>query len=236
MSGQGNNKALVILLGLTADKKKAQAVSNYFSADDSLHVYTPAIPQRRGLSGCAYWLQRYFADTVIPERFDKLDVLAYISGGIVFRKMYLSWKPANLNRIVYIRSPIQERALQALYDRYHPLLLWLVRGRLLLDIAKTDSRVLPFPNSSAEQGLVIETGISKLAAKLGLSAEKIITDYPHNRHFLPDADAVLTASESHDEVYTSTQLLHQISHFLQTGKFTHPGNLTHGDIGNGNPG
>lgn len=236
MSGQGNKKALVILLGLTADRKKARAVSSYFSETGSFLVFTPAIPNRRSLPDCAFWLQKYFSNIVIPERFDELEVLAYISGGIVFRKMYVNWQPANLNRIIYVRSPFQERALKILSERYHPYLLWLVKGSLMLDIASNDTRDLPFPDSSGEQGLVIETGISKLAKKLGVSAENITTDYSHNRQYLPDADDVLRAPENHDEVYTSTLLLQQIIHFLQNGKFAITGDVIEGDTGNANPG
>lgn len=216
---QTSRQALIILPGLTADRQKRDSMLRFFSDNTSYAVYVAEIPNRRSLNACARWLEYYLVHVVGPQRYQAVQVLAYISGGIVLRHMATTRPIEYLANVVYVRSPIQELTMQTLRQRYGTFLLWVMRGRLLLDIAAADLEQLSYPSTLCRQGLIIETGVSELARSLGVSAERVPKKSWEPDNLLPGADDVIRVPESHDDVYTSESLLGNALHFFKHGKF-----------------
>jgi len=219
MQEQTARQALIVLPGLTADRQKRESMFRFFSENTSHAVYIANIPNRRSLKACAKWLDDFLTRVVGPERYQAVQVLAYISGGIVLRHMATSRPIEHLANVVYVRSPIQELTMQELRRRYGPFLLWVLRGRLLLDVAAADLERLTYPSTIDGQGLIIETGVSRLARALGVSAGRVPTEYWEPDKLLPGADDVIRVPESHDDVYTSESLLGNTLHFFAHGRF-----------------
>lgn len=219
MQGPTASEVLIVLPGLTADSRKREFVSRFFSENTSYMVYVPNIPKRRSLKACASWLGDYLARVVRPELYQAVYVLAYISGGIVLRQMTVSRPIEHLSRVVYVRSPIQELTLQLVRDRYGGLLLWILQGQLMLDIAAANMEEHEYPSPAYGHGLVIETGVSRLARSLGVDAESVAVGSWDSNRLLPDAEDVIRVPESHDDVYTSPSLLGATQHFFVHGRF-----------------
>ena len=219
MQEQTARQALIVLPGLTADGQKLEFLSRFFSAHSPYAVYVPHIPKRRGLRACAHWLDRYINGVVEPGRFEAVQILAYISGGVVLRQMWATRPIERLTRIVYVRSPIQELTLQTLRQRYGRLLLWVLRGQLMLDVAAVDLHRLCYPPATSGQGLIIETGVSQLARSLGVDPALVSAGSWDSDTLLPGADDVLRVPESHDEVYTSAGVLGAALDFFTQGRF-----------------
>lgn len=216
---QTRKQALVILPGLTADKVKRDSMLHFFTENTPYAVYVPDIPKRRSLKRCAQWLGAYLDQIVRPERYQGIQVLAYISGGFVFRQMSSSHPVRHLEHVVYVRSPIQELTLGKFRERYGYLLLWMLRGQLALDIVALDQEQLEFPPTGSGQGVIVETGISKLARSMGISREQVPAAAWEPGTLLPGANDVIRVPESHDDVYTSTSVLGQASYFFTHRRF-----------------
>ena len=219
MREQTRKQALIILPGLTADKAKRDSMVHFFSDNSPYAVYLPNIPKRRSLKRCAQWLGAYLEQIVRPERYQGIQVLAFISGGFVFRKMSSNRPIRHLEHAVYIRSPIQELTLAQFRERHGYLLLWLLRGQLALDIVAINQDHLDFPSTGSGQGLIVETGISKLARSLGISRERVPAEAWEPGILLPGANDVIRVPESHDDVYTSTSVLGQALYFFAHRRF-----------------
>jgi len=215
-------QALVILVGVTADKFKCKTLYNYFCRNSSFDVYLPNLPQRLGLSCCEVYLKSYLKSKIIRKNYEKVHFLNYISGGIVFRNL-LSNKPNdNLGRIIYVRSPIQEMVPKALVEKYGKLIVWILQGQMILDLTKQYIESLNFPYSTEEQGLIIEKEVSILAKALGLSVNSVPEICWEPERLLPKANDVIDLPLSHDEVYSSPELLSLALAFFQKGRFKEP--------------
>jgi hypothetical protein len=214
-----SSEVLIVLPGLTVDSRKREFMYSFFSENTSYMVYVPNIPKRRSLKSCASWLSGYLARIVRPERYQAVHVLAYISGGIVLRHMTIKHPVVHLSRVVYVRSPIQELTLQLVRERYGGLLLWILQGQLMLDIAAANMDEPEYPLPASGHGLVIETGVSRLARSLGISAESVDAGTWDSNRLLPDAKDVIRVPESHDDVYTSPSLLGATQYFFAHGRF-----------------
>jgi len=235
MQEQTRKQALIVLPGLTADKEKRDSMLHFFAENAPYTVYVPNIPKRRGLKRCALWLGAYLDQVVRPERYDGIQVLAYISGGFVLRQLSSSHPIQQVEHTVYVRSPIQELTLQQFRERYGYLPLWLLRGQLALDIVALDQENLEFPPAVSGQGLIVETGISKLARSMGIGPEQVPTEAWETDALLPGANDVIRVPESHDDVYTSTSVLGQALHFFTHRRFRKPSEhdpwMHHEDLG-----
>ena len=219
MQEQASRQALIVLPGLTADRQKRESMLRFFSDNTSYAVYVAGIPNRRSLNACARWLDHYLANVVGLQRYQAVQVLAYISGGVVLRHMASTRPIEYLANVVYVRSPIQELTMRTLRKRYGTFLLWVLRGRLLLDVAAADLEQLAYPSTLHRQGLIIETGVSRLARSLGVSADRVPKESWEPDRLLPGADDVIRVPESHDDVYTSESLLGNALHFFTHGRF-----------------
>lgn len=211
--------ALVILPGITADRRKRSELERYFREHTSFAVHLPRLWQYLGLSWCGWQLRRYLGRRVARAGYGRVHFLCYISGGFILRRA-LAWQPLdNQGRVVLVRSPLQEQVPVRLVARYGRLLTTLRLGRMVVDLASPAKNRLPPLGTGQGLGLVLEQGVSRLAAALGLRAEDYAALEAAGDFALPGGSAVLLAGESHDDVYTSVTLLDRIAHFLESGSF-----------------
>lgn len=219
-SGTGRPVALVILVGITATHRQRRNLAAYFSAHSNLDVYLPFIPYVFGLQASGLWLRHVLNRKVFSQGHKSVHFVNFIGGGYVFRSVCQALKGRPIGRIVYIRSPIQEEIPRVLARRLTQTGLLLSSGKMLVDLSTDWIRDLPFPQTCHEQGLVIETEISRAAMSLGLGKDAVPpADWDHDV-LLPGADDVIEVPVSHDEVYDSEEVLAQILRFVEYGRFS----------------
>jgi hypothetical protein len=212
--------ALVVLVGITADRTRRHHVRSVCRAKTDFDVLVPALPERLGLQACSVFLRAYLGFVAGPGRHDHVHFLNYISGGFVFRMVARHLDFLKIGRVLYDRAPIQEEVPELLLQRYTRAGVLIARGKTTTDLASGWIHDLPFPSSDLEQGLIIETEPSRLARDLGLSQASPPVSAWRPEHLLPDADAVRRIRISHDDVYESPMFLDEALHFLRTGRFS----------------
>jgi len=211
-----SREALIILPGITATPEKQAFVEEFFRARTDYDVFLPRLWQNLGIRGAARQLQKFMARHAGYER---VHFLTYISGGFILRYMLGRRPLTNIGRLVHVRGPIQEQVPGLVIAKHGRVAAFLVKGLMMFDLSAPWRNEIPFAATPHAQGLVIEKGISKLAAELGLKPE----DFDRFRNApdfkIPAADDTWLAAESHDEVYTSEALLGRMASFFKTGKF-----------------
>jgi hypothetical protein len=214
--------ALVILPGITADRRKRSELERYFREHTSFAVHLPRLWQFLGLSWCGWQLRRYLRRRVAPAGYGRVHFLCYISGGFILRRAVAGQPLDNRGRVVLVRSPLQEQVPVRLVARYGRVLTTLRLGRMVVDLASPAKDRLPTLGTGQGLGLVLEQGVSRLAAALGLSDGDYAALEAAGDFAMPGGSAVLLAIESHDDVYTSGTLLGRIACFLESGSFGEP--------------
>jgi len=212
-------EALVILPGVTADRRKRAFVAEYFRSHTRFDVFVPVLWQRLGLPFCAGQLRRFIERRIASAGYDQVHFLCYISGGFILRLAASGWRFDRCGRVVFVRSPLQEQVPTLLVERYGRLLTLIKAGKMVVDLAGGAKDRLPLPRTAQDQGLVLERGVSQLASSLGLRPEDFEGLKAAGEFNLPGGRGVLLAEESHDEVYTSELLLDRVACFLARGSF-----------------
>jgi hypothetical protein len=214
-----NRHALILLPGITATPTKEALVRCYFRTHTTYDVFLPRLWQGLGIRGAAWRLHRFLDRRVRPSSYISVHFLAYISGGFILRAMLARWPLANTGRLIHVRSPLQEQVPGLVIARFGRVAAFLVKGRMMFDLAAQWKDRLPFASTAFSQGLILEKGLSRVASQLGLK-DSDFDRFRNDRSFvLPSADETLLAPESHDEVYTSPSLLGRMVSFFKTGKF-----------------
>jgi len=209
-------EALVILTGITADASKKAHVRDYFRDNTEYEVFLPRLCQFCGIDGSARQLA-WFLEWHKIGRYARCHFICYISGGFILRQA-LNVKPiANLGRVVYLRSPFQEAVPELVIEQLGSIAAAFSNGKMLFDLAARDKDQLPVIH--AEEGVILEKGVSAMAAQLGIRADQFDA-YRHREAFcLPPAKEIFCTELSHDDVYTSDALLARIAAFLESGSF-----------------
>lgn len=218
--GSSEEDCIIVLVGVTADATKRGTVRRILQDKSECEVCVPDLPQRRGLIACSDELLTYLDQERIFDRFRLSHFLNYISGGYIFRLAASHMPDTHIGRVVYARGPIQECVPRALVKRYSWVLVRLFQGRMITDLASDRLMDIPHVNIGLEQGLIVETGVSKLAASLGLHAGSIPEESWLPEAMLPGATDVLRVAESHDDVYGSESFLGAALQFFETGRFS----------------
>jgi hypothetical protein len=214
-----NSEALVILPGITATAAKQAFLRQYLDTHSDCDVFLPKLWQSLGIRGAAWQLHHYLAKRVQPTRYTSVHFLSYISGGFILRAMLCRWPLANIGRLVHVRSPLQEQVPRLVISTYGRPAALLAKGRMMFDLSSAWKDRLPFATTGELQGLVLERGLSEMAAKLGVKGSDFEGIRNSGQFVVPAADETLIVPESHDEVYTSESLLAHVVSFVKTGKF-----------------
>ncbi|MCQ8117993.1 hypothetical protein [Methylomonas rosea] len=212
-----NNQALVILLGITADAACKSHVLDYYRRHSHFRVFLPNHCQYFGIDFAAGQLC-HFLDKHDLREFERCHFICYISGGFILRRALADSPLPNLGRVVYVRSPLQERVPRLSLRRYGPLPL-LKFGKILLDLA--GDRKDRLPELRTDCGYVLESGVSAQAAELGLTADDFARCREDSRFAIPSDMPILTTPLSHDQVYSDDTLLAQMLAFIESGSFQH---------------
>lgn len=209
-------EALVILTGITADRNKKSHAFDYFRENTDYQVFLPWICQFCGIDWAARQLVWFLKRNKI-ERFSRCHFICYVSGGFILRQAFRFESLANLGRIVYLRSPFQEAVPELAIKQFGSIAAAFNNGKMLFDLAAHDKDRLPA--IGAEDGVILEKGVSDMAAQLGIRADQFEA-YCHSKAFcLPPSKAVFYTELSHDQVYTSDALLARMADFLKSGCF-----------------
>lgn len=209
-------EALIILTGLTADKARKSHVLAYYRDNSHYKVFLPELCQYFGIRGAARLLRGFFRRHQM-HCFKRCHFICYISGGFILRSALAAYPLPNVGRIVYVRSPFQERVPALAIHKYGRLPAMLVHGRMLFDLAA--DWINELPEIQAETGLVIEQGISALGLELGLK-QADFEFYRNSPSFSnPATREILAYPLSHDQVYSDDGLLKNIAAFIESGRF-----------------
>jgi hypothetical protein len=201
---------LLVLTGITVSLAGRGRLRRFLRCKTRVPVYMPLLPWAFGLRGAAAWLRVYLRLCGLR----RVNVLAYIGGGFVLRVMAARDMPLDLQRIVYDRGPVQEAVPALLLRRFGRLGLVLAGRAAVVGLADvTWLARLPLPRGAQGTGLLIETGASVLARRLGLSG----ACYPDPAQLMPGAQVVLSLPLSHDDVYEAEAFLLPALRFLETG-------------------
>lgn len=217
----GNRTAIVILVGVTGGRKQRRYLISFFTARTGFDVFLPCLPYALGLRACSGWCAAYLRRHVLNRGYLAIHFLNFIGGGYVFRSLGQTLADQRLGRVVYVRSPIQEQVPRLLAKRYTRPGLMFLGGKMMADLSSEWIRSLPFPPAGAEKGLMLEMGISRMAASLGLEFSSVPPAAWSAAELLPGADDVLEVTASHDEIYESDDALGQVVTFLDNGTFNH---------------
>ena len=211
--------ALVILPGITATPAKQAFLKGFFDSYTGCDVFLPHLWQALGIHGSAWQLHRFLRKRVKPSKYASVHFLSYISGGFILRAAFLRWPLPNIGRLVHVRSPLQEQVPGLVISTYGRVAALLLKGRMMFDLAAAWKDELPFARTGHGQGLILERGLSKMAAELGLKDSDFDTIRDSGKFIVPPADETLLVPESHDEVYTSEALLGRVVSFIKSGRF-----------------
>lgn len=217
-SPSSNRQALVVLVGITASRRKRSHLRRYFGAHGDYDVFVPDLPYRKPLREAAAWYADYLANVVRPERYDKLHCIAYIAAGALLRCLPNSGAPM-FERMVCFRGPYQEQVAARLVKRTGRLFTGLVAGKAALDLAELWPDKLPPCPHAQHEALIVEEGRSRMARWLGIRAADIPPQSWAVDHLLPAAEAVLHVPQSHDDVYTTDAILDAALGFIHDGNF-----------------
>lgn len=201
---------LLVLTGITIGWAGRRRLRQILRRHTAAPVCVPWLPWAVGLRGAAAWLRIYLRWRGLR----RVNVLAYIGGGFVLRAMAARDMPLDPVRIVYNRGPAQEAVPALMVQRFGRLGLTLCGLASVVGLADVGWLArLPLPRGSLGTGLLIETGVSVMARRLGLTAAV----HPDPAQFVPGAQAVLMVPLSHDDVYDAMAFLGPALQFFETG-------------------
>ena len=219
-SGNPAPEVLLVLVGVTARRQDRKRVAAYLKQHCTFDVRVPRVPYYFGLASAARWLVRYLAHEISPGC-KAIHVLNYIGGGFVFRSAGPHLSSVPIGCTIYVRSPIQEQVSRRLIDRFTRPLTLLFAGGSVVDLADLAINALPIPAEGGKTGLIVEQKASRLATRLGLSADSVPSSAWSHDRLLHGADDAVDLPVDHDEAYGSPVLLDQVLHFIAHGRFRH---------------
>ncbi len=150
--------ALVILNGM-GDSKKNRKIQLDFFRDKGMDVYIPDYKQRSSLDESLYKFSVFY-DNYEIDSYKEVNFLCYIIGGYVLNRYIELNGKKNIRRIIYDRSPIQERAARIGADKL-PFLSRVKYGQILFDFSEVSLKPLS-DDTNLEIGVIIENQATHL--------------------------------------------------------------------------
>lgn len=211
---------ILVLVGITANRRKRRAVHAQLGLLTGLPVVVPWLPYVLGLSVCAIWLRWRWRALIGTS--ESVHLLLYIGGAAIFSLAAPRLDLSRLCRVVIDRGPIQELVPVVMAARMPPLFRVLPGGRAIADLARLLPEMRTSRYGAGETGLIVERGISDLAHRLGLTTGSVPENAWSNENLATDSTDVLHIDLSHDEVYDDDRFLRPAARFLMTGAFAEP--------------
>jgi hypothetical protein len=209
--------ALVILNGF-GDSKKNRKIQLDFFSNKEMDVFIPDYKQRNSLDESISSFTKFYFEFEL-EKYKEVNFLCYIIGGYVLNNFIESNGIKNTKRILYDRSPTQERAAKIGVDKL-PLLSRIKYGRILFDFSVVSLKPL-----SNIDGLTIGLVIENQATKLMRFFKKASYKYGEYSFDINDIDSnyndFFHTWLDHDLMYKRFDVVGiEILYFFQNGVFT----------------
>ncbi len=209
--------ALVILNGF-GDSRKNRNIQLDFFSDKEMDIFIPDYKQRKSLDKSISSFTKFYYEFEL-EKYKEVNFLCYIIGGYVLNNFIESHGVNNIKKILYDRSPTQERAAKIGVDKL-PLLSRIKYGKILFDFSVINLQ--PLSNSdSLTIGIVIENQATKLMRFFKKASYKYgeysfnINDIDHNY------DDFFHTWLDHDLMYKRFDVVGlEMLYFFKNGVFT----------------
>ena len=159
-----NKIALVILNGVGDSKKNRKIQLNFFK-EKGMDVFIPDYKQRASLDESLYKFTVFY-DNYDINNYKEVYFMCYIIGGHVLNRYIEINGKKNIKKIIYDRSPIQERAAIIGVDNM-PFLTRLIYGQIVFDFSEIKLKSLK-DDSNLDIGVIIEnqaTSVMRLFEK-----------------------------------------------------------------------
>lgn len=215
-AGRRATAAVLILPGEHFSPRGMRAMGDYFPQHE-FDVYIPDYESRDGLAAGAANVAAFVEEHGL-DQYDRLYVLAYLLGGWTLNTYLDDHSLDNLERVVYIRSPIEERMAKVVLDHV-PRLVRLSHGSTPQDMR--DTPYPPMEKGDREVGLIIE---NRAIPYLQRHKDEVLA--LGELEWSPEAlcqehDDFMHVPLHHDEMYVSfNQIGPEIMHFFRHGRFT----------------
>lgn len=166
---QSEKTALIIMNGFGGTKSACKAQLAFWK-EQGMDVFIPDVLLRPSLTSSSAAMEVFMAEYNLAE-YAEVRSICYIAGAFLLHAYLESHALPNLKSVIYDRSPIQERAPQAVIEAIPVLGTWL-KGNVLRDLSEA---VWPPPLDSATivKGLSIENRATGLMRWLQDEAEAL---------------------------------------------------------------
>jgi hypothetical protein len=208
--------AVLVLSGVRVTSKGRRAIREWLSSL-SYDAYFPDFDTDGGLAGCVDQLDAFIERHRLRE-YGQLYAFTYIMGGWTLNLYLRENEIANLTRVVYDRSPIQEQGPRVSLESL-PRTINFLYGPVVADIRDT-----PYPPNrmeGVEIGMIIE---SRAMGFLIRRKDRVLANGPlewEPESFNQDHDDFTYVYLTHDEMYYSfDQIGPELEHFYEHGRFT----------------
>jgi len=208
--------AVLVLPGEFYSPGGYRAMRDWFPAHD-FDVFIPDYESRDGLEACVANLAAFVEEHDLDE-YDELYVMAYILGGWTLNLYLRDHALPNLRRVIYVRSPTEERMARVVLDRIPTLV------RITSGVTPQEMRDTPYPpleKGDRQVGLIIE---SRAIPYLRRHKQEVLEI--GELDFAPDSlgqehDDHMYVWLHHEEMYDSFDLLGpELLHFFAHGRFS----------------
>ena len=209
--------ALVILNGIGDSKKNRKVQLNFFK-EKGMDVYIPNYKQRSSLDESLYKFSVFFDDYEI-EKYDEVYFMCYIIGGYVLNRYIELNGKKNIKKIIYDRSPTQERAARIGVDKL-PFFTRLKYGQLVFDFSEVKLKSLE-NKFDIKIGVIIENQATRLMRYFEKSSYKYGEYSFEVQQIEKNYDDFFHTWLDHDLMYRRFDVIgKEILFFFENGMFT----------------
>jgi hypothetical protein len=218
-SSRPNDEALLVLPGFGYGRAGERALGSLAPTinRDGIDLYVADYLTRGGLGSSRSKLERFIQDNRL-DRYQRVHVFAFIAGAWTVNPLIDDGKLPNLGRVIYDRSPFQERAPAIAVDQLR-ILAWLRYGSTIFDLSRTT--YAPLAAAGVDVALVVEsvpTAFIKRHEKAARALGSFAFECAAFNQQYGDCGYV---ELSHDELYTRfAELWPELLSFIRTGHFT----------------
>jgi hypothetical protein len=218
-STRPNDEALLILPGFGYGRAGARALESLAPTinREGIDLYVADYLTRGGLASSRTKLERFIHDYRL-DRYRRVHVFAFIAGAWTVNPLIEAGKLPNLGRIVYDRSPFQERAPAIAVDQLR-LLAWLRYGSTIFDLSRTSYPPIAAPG--VDVALVVESVPTTFITRHEKAVRALGQFAFECGAFNQQYDDCGYVELSHDELYKRfAELWPELLSFIRTGHFS----------------
>ena len=220
---KSEKRAILVLNGLGTSKKGMKHQKRFFEQQD-FDVYIPDYICKKSYDLTKANAISFFENHSLKE-YKELYVFSYIIGAWTINEYINEVGEMNIKRIVYDRSPIQERAPRVVDDKI-PLIGRLVAGKLLREFKN-----MPYPaikKKNIEIGLIVESKATSLMRKFEEYTLSLGSFNWKNLNLNQVHDDLMYTRLNHDEMYVSFhEIGAEILCFIESGNFSNSARRQH---------